>query len=182
MFVKPSTDTSKHVCVPASAVDEETLKVVPGLAKSLPTVSEITTGPFKGNKSYTFEILEEATWGDGKPVTAADYVFTIKAVMNPAVKSGPYKGVLEFMGDIILDPDNPKKFTVLCQTNYIKAMENAGFYILPVHFYDPSNLMGDIPVSDLLSKDEAKQKAMAEHPKLQEFATAFMDEKKTKKP
>lgn len=160
--------------------DEETMEVVPSLAKSLPTVGEITDGPFKGKKSYTFEILEEATWGDGKPVTAADYVFTIKAVMNPAVPSGPYKGVLEFMGDIQLDPDNPKKFTVLCQTNYIKAMENAGFYIIPAHIYDPTDLMGNIPVSDFLSKDEAKQKALAANPNVEAFAKAFTDEKKLK--
>lgn len=42
--------------------------IEPGVAESLPTVSE-------DGRTYTFKIREDAKWSDGKPVTAGDFVF-----------------------------------------------------------------------------------------------------------
>ena len=60
--------------------DPQSLDLVPVIAKSRPSVSLIDTGKYKGGSAYTYEIRDEAMWDNGKPITAADYVFTVKAV------------------------------------------------------------------------------------------------------
>ncbi len=46
------------------------------------TKATITKSPF----SVTYYIRKNAKWNDGKPITAADYIFTLKTIMNPNVK------------------------------------------------------------------------------------------------
>lgn len=41
-------------------------------------------------KTYTFYLRQNATWHDGKPLTADDVVFTITRIQNPEIKSPLY--------------------------------------------------------------------------------------------
>ncbi len=59
--------------------------------------------------SLTFEILAEATWDNGTPVTAEDYVFTLKAIRNPKVNSAQIRPYFEFIDRVEVDPTNNKK-------------------------------------------------------------------------
>ncbi len=54
-------------------------KVIPGLAESW-TVSE-------DGKVYTFYI-RDARWSDGKPITANDFEFSLKRILNPETAAG----------------------------------------------------------------------------------------------
>ncbi len=54
----------------------------PDMAKSKATVS-------KDQKTYTFHLHHDAKWSDGKKVTAQDFEYAWKRVVNPATKS-PY--------------------------------------------------------------------------------------------
>ena len=55
--------------------------LVPGNAESMPEVSE-------DGVTYTFTLRDEANWSNGTPVTADDFVFAWKRMVNPENGSG----------------------------------------------------------------------------------------------
>ncbi|MCB0585132.1 MAG: hypothetical protein KDD06_07405 [Phaeodactylibacter sp.] len=161
--------------------DPQTLELAPQLAKGRPVVEEITEGPYKGGVSYTFEIIEEAKWDNGQPVTGKDFEFTLKALFNPKVNAANIRAYLDYIKDIRIDPDNPRKFTVITDKKYIigeTAVSNIP--ILPEYIYDPNGLLKDIPLTHLTSPafaeqaDEPTDEETAEEQKAaQDFADAF---------
>lgn len=58
-------------------LDAKTLKPVPGVAESW----EISTD----GKTYTFRLRANARWTDGKRVTAHDFVYSFRRLLNPAL-------------------------------------------------------------------------------------------------
>lgn len=155
-------------------VDPQTLKLIPQLAKSKAIIEEITEGPWKDGLAYTFEIHAEAVWDNGSPVTANDFVFTLKAALNPRVPAQRYRPYLAFIKDIAVDPANPKKFTVFTDQKYILGEEAIASTVpvIPEYFYDSEGLLRDIPLSEFTSSENS-EKLAAEDAKLQQFADAF---------
>lgn len=145
---------------------------VPELVRSIPESRQVESGPYAGKLAYEFEILDEAVWSDGSPVTGADYLFTIKAIFNPLVESLRYRAVLTGeIADIVVDEENPKKFTVYSDNQTISGLETISntIPVAPEYLYDPDGLLRDIPLSDLL--DEAKAQDLAENnTAVQDFA------------
>ena len=153
--------------------DPKTTKLAPVLAKSLPSIEPITSGKWKGGEAYTYEIHDEAVWDNGTPVQASDYIFTLKIIFNPKIGgiTGAYRGILEFIADVEVDPDNPRKFTVLTKRTYLDAIAATGAWIYPEYAYDPKGLLKDFSLADM--SDPEKAGALADDPRLQEFADAF---------
>ncbi|MBP9708046.1 MAG: peptide ABC transporter substrate-binding protein [Oligoflexales bacterium] len=58
-----------------------------------------------------WEIKANAKWGDGKPVTAHDFVFTRDVTMDPNTSTSQ-RDAWENMEKIDIDTKNPKKFTI----------------------------------------------------------------------
>jgi len=130
--------------------DPQTLELYPVLAETLPIVDTITNGPWKGGIQYGFTIREDATWDNGSPVTAADYIFTFKTLLNPGVNAAPFRIYFNFLKDIIADPLDPKKFTVLTDRPYAMALEALGTVgLYPEYFYDKNQLTKNIRITDL---------------------------------
>lgn len=149
-----------------NGVNPKTLEIVPFLA-SLPVRSE-------DGKTHTFEIKNDAVWGDGTPITAEDVEFTLKVIKNPKVKSSRlrhfYHGVLDFK----IDKNNNKKFEVKYeQPNYSIAL----LKILPKHLFDPENLMSKFSIQEL-NQDTVE---LANNPKIAKFAEQFNNEELNKK-
>ncbi len=159
-------------------LDPETYEYIPFLAKARPVVAEITEGPYAGGLSYTFEIHDEAVWDDGTPVTGHDYVFSLKAVLNPLVPAQRLRPYLAFIKDVQVDADNPKKFTVFTNEKYILGEEavSSTFVVMPEAFYDPEGFMKTIALTDLTDPEKAAALAQNE-PRLQQFAGLFSDPK-----
>lgn len=90
-----------------------TVKEVPTLENGLAKVIDV-----KGVKkiSAQWEILENAKWGDGKPVTCEDYSFALKVASSDNVSIAE-KEVYTQIEKIDIDPKNPKK----CTFTYAKA-------------------------------------------------------------
>jgi peptide/nickel transport system substrate-binding protein len=152
--------------------DPETGAFIPQLAANLPVRKELPDG----NIAYTLEIRPEATWDDGTPVTAADYVFTIKAALNPSVPAQRIRPFLAFIKDIQTDPSNPRKFTVISE-KYILS-EEAIALALPVmqaSHYDPQGLLRDIPLATFIDPAAIEQLAASDS-RLNDFATTFVTE------
>jgi peptide/nickel transport system substrate-binding protein len=151
-----------------------TLELEPALAVSAPEVKILEEGPYAGGVSYTFEIRPEAIWDNGSPVTAEDFLFTMKATFNPKVPAAPYRVYLSFIKEVEIDAENPKRFTVYSDQKYIIGEEaiSAALPVLPMHHYDSLGLMADIPLPDLM--DTEKAKALAEsNEKINQFAEQF---------
>ena len=69
----------QHIFEGLYRLDDDS-KVVPGLAKSV-DISE-------DGKTYTFHLRDDAKWSDGTPITASDFLFAWKRLVNPATQ-GP---------------------------------------------------------------------------------------------
>ena len=155
--------------------DPQTQEMKPQLAKSAPSVQEITEGEYAGGVAYTYELIEEAVWDDGSPIVAKDFEFTLKAIFNPKVPAASVRVYMEFLKDIKIDPENPKKFTIYTDRIYIASedvINNLPVY--PAHIYDPEGLLADIALTDLTNVEKAGQLAES-NPNLEAFATAFTD-------
>lgn len=55
--------------------DPQTLKPIPGIAKSWQISSDL--------KTYTFEIRENARWSNGNPITSADFIYSFQRFLLP---------------------------------------------------------------------------------------------------
>ena len=153
--------------------DPQTLELTPVLAKSRPVVATIDTGAMKGGTSYAYEIKDEAMWDNGSPVTAADYVFTVKAILNPKSGASNLRSGLDFIKNIVVDAANPKKFTILTDKKYFLAETQSGTMpLLPEYIYDTEGVLKALSVADLVKPDTAKIGAA-----LTQFANNFQSPK-----
>lgn len=111
-------------------------KWVPQLAKQIPTLenglAKITEKNGKKKLTAVWEILENATWGDGKPVICDDFAFAIKVASSPTVGVGE-KETFTQVEKVDVDPKNPK----LCTFTYDKVKwdfyQLGNLYPLPKH-------------------------------------------------
>ena len=146
--------------------NEETL--VPWLIKKEPEALDLPNNAIR----YSFEILDEATWDDGKPVTGYDYLFTLKTILHPKIET-VLRPLVEKITEVEVDAKNPKRFTVVISPKTIYSLEHAtnAFNILPAHLLDPNGLMEGVPLAELTNP--AMQEALLNNPKLVAFADLF---------
>jgi len=135
-----SREIYQYLMVPLADFDPESLQLIPILIKSIPTAVPITEGKFKGGEKYTLEFLEEAKWDNGTPITAQDFIFTIKSIKNEQIDSRSWRGYFKDLVDVIIDPENEKKFEVVFNKPYMLALEAiVTANLFPKHIYDPTN-------------------------------------------
>jgi len=155
-------------------VNLQTLEMEPQLLKEKPVVTEITEGPWKGGIAYALEIHDKAVWDNGTPVTGNDYVFTLKAALNPLVNAPRVRAFVDVIRDVTVDPDNPKKFTVYISEKQIIGEEKvcSTFPVMPEYLYDPNGLLKNIPVIDFCTPEKVQALSEA-NSNLKTFAEAF---------
>jgi peptide/nickel transport system substrate-binding protein len=157
--------------------DPITLEKKPVLVKKVPQIVKVDTGKWKGGISLTYEMNDSARWDNGTPITAADYMFSLKIILNPYVNAGLWRAYLDnLLCDVQLYPENPKKWTVFMRRPYINAESVIGeILILPAHFYDKNNLLGSYAIAPLADTAQVK-KLMADsisNKSLKEFARLY---------
>ncbi len=152
--------------------DPTTFEFTPQLAKGRPEVEKLDDN----TTAYSYTLFEQASWDDGSPVTAEDYIFTLKIILNPKVPASRYRPYLSFIRDIQVDPNDPKKFTVLLEDTYILGEDvlNTLVPVLPRHIYDPKGLLADIPFADFANEESLNQLAATDD-RLQQFADHILD-------
>ena len=174
-----SLQVTNFIFLPLIEYDPVTLELAPVIVKSRPIINYIMDGDQLKGITYTYEILAEAAWDDGKPVLASDYIFTLKAVKNPATGAGAaaYRPYFSDIKNVVVDQDNPKKFTVITEPPYNRAeYVSGGFGILPEHIYDPNGLLTDIPFAELADAEKAA-KLVETNPKVKQFGEEFTADK-----
>ncbi len=154
--------------------DPKTLALQPTLVKSIPKGYTVPSGPNKGLLAYDFELLEEAVWDNGTPITAKDMEFTLKMIFNPNIKAiQAYKGYFESVKTLIIDPANPKKFTVVFKEYYFIGLESlCNVPVFPKYHYDAPGNMDAITLDALLQQPIDSQ--LLADPKLKAFADDFV--------
>ncbi len=132
--------------------DPVTLEMTPVIAKNLPVKRSEN-----GKEIYDFEILEDALWSDGMPITAYDYVFTMKMVAHPQVKARGWESLLDDLEDIIVQSDN-KKFSLVTRGNYfLNAEAFMTAELLPAHIYDSEGVFDKYSYQQLKDRSFANQ-------------------------
>jgi peptide/nickel transport system substrate-binding protein len=157
--------------------DPVTLERKPVLVKNVPQLVKVDTGKWKGGISLTYEMNDSARWDNGTPITAADYMFSLKIILNPYVNAGVWRGYLDnLLCDVQLYPENPKKWTVFMRRPYINAESAVGeIFILPAYFYDTSHLLEKYSIAQLADTAQLK-KRMADtifNKSLKDFANLY---------
>lgn len=156
-------------------MDPKTFELTNVLLKSSPELTEITEGEFKGGMKISFEFKEDATWDNGTPVTADDYLFTLKAIVHPKTNCEHLKGYYSWLGDVTVDSANNRKITVWSKEKYFKITEFALYLCLPEYVYDPAQRMRKYSIRQLMDPANAV-KLKADNDFLQ-FAEDFNSEK-----
>ncbi len=158
------------------ARNPETLELSGLLAVGRPVITPLDSGEYAGGQSLTYEIRPEATWDNGDPILASDYIFTMKIVKNPKVTGAasiaPY---LEFIDHVEVDPNNPRKFTIYATDRYFMAESFSGYYVYPEYHYDPDGLMRNFTIKQL--NDPANREELIADPDINAFAEQFESEK-----
>lgn len=153
----------------------KSFELEPVLATQLPIVKELKDGLYAGGMSLTYEIRSEAVWDNGTPVTAHDYVFTIKAIKHHLVESNEKRLGVEFIDDIVVEA-NPKIFTIYSKKPYFMAASASGsIAVLPEYVYDAKQILRKITIAELNNKKEYSDEINA-------FAGEFNDYKYAKEP
>jgi peptide/nickel transport system substrate-binding protein len=164
---------SANIFQQLATVEPKTLELVPVLIKKIPQVYTVSSGPHQGALAYDFEIYDEATWDNGTPVTAQDFLFSLKIIYHPLLPLGEWLGYFEYLKAVELDPTNPKKFTVYFTKFYILALETlCQFPIYPAYNYDPEGVLAGVPMADF-QNPARMQELLASNPALTAWAEAF---------
>lgn len=156
-FVYPSPaarDVYQYIFMQLADFDPVSLELIPVMIKTIPEEVKITEGPNAGGIKFTMEYLEEAKWDDGKDITAQDYIFSVKTAKNLKVKAAGYRSHLQFITDVVTDPNNPKKFDVIFSKDYLLAKETAcTIETYPAHIYDPNGVTTNLSFADVGDED-----------------------------
>lgn len=113
----------------------------PQVAKAVPSIengqAKVITVGGKKKVVVTWEILENAKWGDGNPVICKDFALSRTIAMNPNV-SIPDKEVYAQVEKFDIDPQNPKK----CILTFTKARWD--FFQFGTYYPVPSHLEEEV--------------------------------------
>ena len=131
--------------------DPETLELIPVLAKELPTGETIVDGEYNGLTKYSIELLDEAVWPNGSPITGYDFDFTLKVVRLPNVDTR-WKNVFDNIVDIQVDDQNPKRFSIISDGKYFLTRETIlTAEVYPRYVYDADEVLTNIPFDQIIS-------------------------------
>jgi peptide/nickel transport system substrate-binding protein len=166
---------SNDIFMSALGLDPDSIGVIiPAMAKSRPTVTEVTEGEFKGGLKIDYELKPEAVWDNGTPVTGDDVAFTIKVYKNPKVDCEQGRPYFDFIKDVVVDPSNKKKYSVFTKDKYFLSELQSGITVIPAYHYDPNGLMAKFTIKEL--NDPVRVKALKSNPDIVKFADAFNGE------
>lgn len=164
------------IFLPLADYNPRNLRLEPILIKESPKISEVDPLNEAGGFKYEMEIMDEAIWDNGDPITGYDYEFTMKAALDPYLVNTTWRDQMGHIREILVDPDNPKKITVITNVKYILSEEVITTNdIYPEHIYDPEHLLKEFSFRDI--KEFGGDESQKIDTILHRFADQFNDEK-----
>lgn len=129
----------------------ETMEVVPILIENIPEGYETN---YKNEEvvAYDINIRKEATWSDGKPILAQDYILALNMINHPSSLARAWKPYFNFLKGVELNSQDNKKCTVFYDKDYMLSLESCLNVIpLPHHIYDPGQKIIDLDIRTIKS-------------------------------
>ncbi len=108
-------------------------KPIPELAAEIPSVDN--GGVSKDGKTITYMLQKQATWSDGTPLTADDFVFTYQMIMsdkNKVLTRNPYDAFVDSV-----EAAAPDKLVVHLKKPYAGWLPGLFNFVLPKHVLEP---------------------------------------------
>jgi len=135
----------RYIYQPLVQTDYFTYEQVPLLANGAPVLSERD-----GKILMAMEIRREAKWDNGTPITGEDVAFSVKIFKLPKANNGHLKPYFEYIEDVIVDANNPRKFAFVCKEPYmLMASSIEDLPILPAYVYDEEGILKNYTVKQL---------------------------------
>lgn len=160
----------QYIYTPLADFHPTDYKLTPILLKNLPRAKKDENNKFY----YEVDLIQDAKWHDGEPITAEDYIFTIKSVLLPLTSPRTWKSVLSKINDIQADPTDPYKVKVYVAEDYMLKLELVStIYLLPKHAYANAESLDEMSIADI-KKITAESKITDE---LSAFVKDFEDPK-----
>jgi peptide/nickel transport system substrate-binding protein len=122
-------------------LDPKTLELQPLIAAARPTISQ-------DKLTYTFSLRRDVHFQDGRQLTGADVLFSIKAIKHPLVNAPFLRVYFNSVVDARLLDDFTLEFKIN-EPYFLNESVLGGIDILPRHYYDPENLLKDVTVPEL---------------------------------
>jgi peptide/nickel transport system substrate-binding protein len=117
----------------------------PLLAQSLPIVHRSDSAML-----ITYRLRPQATWDNGKPVTANDVNFSLKLIKCPGLNNEKLRMRYEAIQAVLTDSTDHSAITFVCDKNTADPVRLTGaLFILPLHIYDPNNLLKSFTLQQL---------------------------------
>lgn len=147
---------NQYIFVQAADYDPFTLKNNSILFEGLPEEILVKDGLYKDSYRYDLKFRPDAKWENGSPITAYDYLFTVKMILFPDVEVHPALRLLySNIRNIEIDKNDDKKFSVYTTSDYLLSDELVtNMEIFPEYFYDSLKTMRNIPFKSLLEPDK----------------------------
>jgi peptide/nickel transport system substrate-binding protein len=143
-------------------IERETAELEPLIASEAPEVAE-------DKLTYTYRLRPEVTYSDGRPVTAEDVVFALKAAKHPQVNAPHTRNYLNSVRDAVAVDTHTVRIS-LSEKYFLNDYVLGGQAPLPRHYYDPENLLEGISVADLADPDRLPPE---KQDRARRFAKAF---------
>ncbi len=149
-----ATETKRFIMQKLLFIDFESLELQPWLASKLPELEITDLGGGKKGMNITYELRKEAKWDDGTPVSPADVEFSFKSIINPKTDAATLRPYLDYIIDFKTYPDNPQKFTFVCDDTYMLWDHVTGndVWIIQKKIYDPNGLSDKFSIPDFRKK------------------------------
>ena len=146
---------NQYIFSQAADYDPVTLLNTALLFEKLPDEIIIDTGRYKNTYRYDLSFRKEALWENGSPLTAHDYLFTVKIILNQGVEVHPALRILySKIRNIEIDKVNPRKFSVFTDKDYMLTDEMVtNMEIFPEYFYDSLLVMRKLDIANLTDPD-----------------------------
>ncbi len=161
VFPNPTArEIYQYIHLPLADYDPVSLELTPILIKKIPQEMVIDTGVYKGGIVFNIELDENTKWDNGSPITAEDYLFTMKAINLPMTNCGKYRDLTKNISAIQIDDSDKKKFKVIFSKDYMLALETTTtIEVYPKYYYDSLNVLEAYNFSDFTENNEAKLKS-----------------------
>lgn len=145
-----STEINSLIFLPLAHYDPENFELSPILIKEVPKGRSLENG----GVAYDFEILPDAVWDNGSPITSKDYLFTMKVAMNPNVDAAAWRGLLSTIDSVKIDTSNDRKFAVIFNEYFHLAKESScTFEIFPQYVYDSTGVLDQYTLAEISNSD-----------------------------
>lgn len=134
------------IYLPLANYDPITTVLEPILIEAVPSKRLLPSGQV----AFDMAIRPEAVWPDGSTITAMDYLFTLKTIAVPSVNASSYRSYTSTISEVVIDPSDDKRLSVILDEDYLLALETVvTIELYPRYHYDPDNIMARYSLSQL---------------------------------